>query len=473
VSRKLHVDVGWLWVGYLGRALVYLGLTVVLTRGLGADDFGQLSLFLAITLGVSQVTGSWPFLAVPVLSAEGRTIGAAFRPAAKVAAATSVVALAVALPISYFVSSRAPISLLALVGYSLALISLQGVYAVLQTEGRMRGIAAIQSLERAAALVIALAVVAVGTLTVLGAEALLAVACLLTTVAAYVWVTRRQPLFRPAPGDHPDHLLRTVMSAVGPMGIASVCAYGVAWVDVFILAAYRSNADVGVYSLAYQVFTFVVQLGSLWAVAALPRHATSAASGEQLAEQLPMPRLRAATAIWSTLIAVVAIGSAVVLPHAFGSEFDDAFPPLMVLLAGSGVFAAGYFLVLPALIGARRTTLIAWVSAVTVLINLGLDLALVPAIGVMGPALATVSQTLFGTVVFTRIALGWRATAELFAIGVPAAASAVVLAFDRGLPYVALAALLALASAALATRLIGWTRITAGGWRAIAAARGR
>ena len=80
MSRRLGRDVGWLWAGYAGRALVYLGLVVVLTRALGAAGFGQLSLFLAVTLGVSQVAGSWPFLAVPVLSAHGRSIGAAFRP---------------------------------------------------------------------------------------------------------------------------------------------------------------------------------------------------------------------------------------------------------------------------------------------------------------------------------------------------------------------------------------------------------
>ncbi|HEY1853541.1 MAG TPA: hypothetical protein VGG40_03055, partial [Solirubrobacterales bacterium] len=85
-SRRLSRDVGWLWAGYLARSLGYFGLILLFTRELGTSGFGQLSLFLAVTLGVSQVAGSWPFLAVPVLHAQGRSIGASFRPSLYVAA---------------------------------------------------------------------------------------------------------------------------------------------------------------------------------------------------------------------------------------------------------------------------------------------------------------------------------------------------------------------------------------------------
>jgi len=78
VSRRLRADVGWLWSGYVGRTVAYLGLIVVLTRALGPTAFGEFSLFLALTLGVSQIAGSLPFLAVPVLGARGRSIAAAF-----------------------------------------------------------------------------------------------------------------------------------------------------------------------------------------------------------------------------------------------------------------------------------------------------------------------------------------------------------------------------------------------------------
>lgn len=456
MSRSLGRDVGWLWAGYAGRALVYLGLVLVLTRALGASGFGALSLFLAVTLGVSQVAGSWPFLAVPVLSAHGRSIGAAFRPAAYVAAMATAGALMVALPISFLIHSRAPTSLASVVGYSVALVGLQGIYAVLQTEGRMSGIAAVQTAERGAALVLALAVTGFFTLTVLGSEAVLAVASIGTCTVAYVWIGRRQGLFRSQAGDIPDHLVSTVMHAVGAMGIVSVCSYGVAWVDVFILAAFRSNADVGVYSLAYQVFTFVVQLGSLWAVATLPEHARSAAAGESLSRQLPAGRVLSAAALWSAVVAATAVGAAIVLPYAFGSDFDAAVTPLMVLLAGSGIGAAGYFLVLPALIASGHAKLLAKVSVVAVAINLTLDLLLVPGLGVLGPAIATVAQTLFATAAICVFALGARFSLRVFGVGLPAAIGVTLLAVDPTAPaLIALAALAAILSAILG---LGLTR---------------
>ncbi len=195
---KLGKDVAWLWVGYLSRAVAYFGLIVVLTRELGPAGFGSLSLFLAVTLGVSQVAGSWPFLAVPVLSAHGRTIGAAFRPAAYVAAMATGASLLVAVPISFALQSRAAISLLAVVAYSLALVALQGIYAVQQTEGRMAGIALLQTADRALALALALVAAAVLTLDVLQAEILLAVASVVSCAVAFVVIGRRQKLF-PAP----------------------------------------------------------------------------------------------------------------------------------------------------------------------------------------------------------------------------------------------------------------------------------
>ena len=432
VSARLSKNVAWLYAGYLGRAAAYFGLIVVFTRELGPEGFGSLSLFLAVTLGVSQVAGSWPFLAVPVLSAQGRSIGAAFRPSVYVAAIATVAALLVAVPISFAIQARGTTSLLAVVAYSAALVGLQGLYAIQQTEGKMAGIALLQTADRLLALILALAGAAFFTFGVLEAEVLLTVASVVSCALAFVVIGRRQKLFRRHVEEIPDHPISAVLSAVGAMGIVSVCAYGVDWADIFILAAFRSNAEVGVYSLAYQIFTFVAQLATLWAVAALPVHARSTASGHTLAEQLPLPRLLAYTGLWSALIAAAAVASVIVLPHAFGSDFDDAATPLLVLLGGSGVFAAVYFTVMPGLIAAGRSGLVAKVAGGSVVINIALDLILIPTLGVLGPALATVGQSLFGTLVLAGIVLGFVPTLRLFLVGVPVMLGVLLLAIDPG-----------------------------------------
>ena len=450
-AGRLRRSLGWLWVGYLARSLAYFGLILIFTRTLGAAGFGVLSLFLAVTLGVSQLAGSWPFLAVPVLSAKGRSIAAAFRPSLHVAAGATAVSLLVALPVSVAIGLDEPLTLVAIVVSTVALVGLQGVFSVQQTEGRMAGIAVLQTAERLVALALAVGVLLATGLGVVGAQALLAAASALTFVAGLAVVGRRQHLFRRHPGALPDHPVSTVLGSVGAMAVVSLCSYGVAWADVYILAAFRSDADVGVYSLAYQIFAFVTQLASYWLVVALPEHARSSASGEDLREQLGKSGVETYTALWAALIAVGGAVGGMLLPVVFSDAYEEAVPALLLLLGGSGIFIAVYFAMLPALIAAGRSQLVARVAVASVAINIGLDLVLVPTVGIVGPALATFAQTLFAAAVLAWRVLGGRGSLRLLGIAAPAAATTMLLALDpTGAGLIALCVLSALLTAAWA-----------------------
>jgi O-antigen/teichoic acid export membrane protein len=419
----------------------------VLTKVLGASGFGHLSLFLAITLGVSQLAGSWPFLAVPVLSARGATIAAAFHPAARVAAIGAAVALVVALPVVAVIDSSSPVTLISVCVYALALVGLQGVYSIFQTEGRMASIATTQSLERAVGLAAILCAVAIATVTVPVAEALLAVTAAITCFAAFTVVERRHHVLAlPA---HERHALTTVMGAVGAMAIASVCAYGVAWVDIYILAAFRSSSEVGVYSLAYQIYNFTIQIGSLWIVATLPRHARSAAEGMSMSSQLQAPRLKIAAGFWGAAVVGGGILVGFLLPPVFGSDFEGASAPLMLLLS-STVLALGYFAATPVLVAAGRTAVIAKLGLVAIAANLMLDLLLVPTIGIEGPAYATIAQAAISTAVAVAIASNWRVSATVMLVGLPAAVGVGLLALGARDPLpLAIAVLAGLTSLSL------------------------
>jgi O-antigen/teichoic acid export membrane protein len=448
-------DVGWLWAGYIGRSLAYFGLIVLFTRELGTEGFGQLSLFLAVTLGVSQVAGSWPFLAVPVLHAQGRTIGASFRPSAYVAALATAAALVIAIPVSAAIGIDGAGQLLAVFAASVALVGLQGIFSVQQTEGRMSGIALLQTGERVVALVLVGAAALLTDLDVVGSEVLLAVASVVVCAAGFAVVGRRQKLLRRRAGEMPDHLISTVMDSVGAMAIVSVCSYGVAYADIFVLAAFKSDSAVGIYSLAYQVFSFVTQITSYWLVAALPEHARSTAAGAAIHEQLPLRRLVVYIGLWAALIGVGGVVGVELLPVAFGADFEEAASPLLLLLGGSAIFLAIYFAVLPALIAAGRTVTIARVAIVSVVINIVLDVALVPPLGVEGPAYATFAQTLFAAGALSIVALGLGPALRLFAVGAPAAAATMLLAIDptdAGLAI--LCTLVALATAAFCLELL-------------------
>jgi O-antigen/teichoic acid export membrane protein len=453
-SRRLIRNVGWLWVGYAGRSLGYLLLIVVITRELGASGFGVVSLFLAVTLGVSLVAGSWPFLAVPVLSAEKGSIGAAFRPSLYVAALATAASLVAAIPISIALGIDSPTSLACVVVSAVALVGLQGIFSVQQTEGRMGEIAVLQMVERLIALAIALIAILSFGLGVIGTQLLLTIASAITLAAAVVVVGRRQNLFRPSPGETPDHLVRTVIGAVGAMGIVSLASYGVAYADTFTLAIFRSDTEVGIYSLAYQVYTFVAAVSAYWLTAALPEHARSSAAGIGLRDQLPLGKLLKYAGFWAALVGLAGVAGNFLLPPIFGSDFEHARAPLLILMGGSGVLAASYYVFLAALVGAKQTTVVARVGIASVVVNIVLDLILVPPFGVIGPAFATFGQSLVGVLALSLLVLGRGPTLRLVAVGAPVIATTMLMAVDpRSLGLAALAV-----AAALATGVWALTR---------------
>ena len=204
-----------------------------------------------------------------------------------------------------------------------------------------------------------------------------------------------------------------------------------------------------VYSLAYQVFTFTVQLGSLWMVATLPRHARASAAGDELREQLPLRQIVAGTSFWAGALALGAVIAGFALPHVFGSGFEQSAAPLAVLLVGT-IFLLSYFAITPALLAAGRAKLLARVALVSVVVNVGLDLVLVPTIGVVGPAIATTAQTIFGAVALIFVALGREALERVLLAGGPCAFALALLAIDPRSP---LLIAIAIASAALSAAL--------------------
>ena len=254
----------------------------------------------------------------------------------------------------------------------------------------------------------------------------------------------------------PDHVVGTVMGAVGAMGIVSLASFGIAYVDIFVLAIFRSHSDVGLYSLAYQLYAAVIALTSFWLIAALPEHARSTASGRDVREQLPLGRMLKYTGLWAALIGVGGVIGAFVLPLLFGKSFEETTVPLLLLLGGSGVFAVVYYPLLTALIGAGQSRRIAWVSVAAMATNLILDLILVPTVGVTGPAFATFGQTLVMTLTLAWTVLGRDATVRLVAVATPVMATTMVLAIEpKNVPLAALAVVAALATAGWAWRYHG------------------
>jgi len=415
---KVLRDAGWLATGYLGRSFAYLAVALLLARVLGPTDYGRLSVFIAVSMTISYLAGSWPFLAVPVLVARGDRVSTVVTPAGLLAC---IVVIPAATVVVLTTAGVDDLSFELVLPYALALMVLQAVYAVLQAAGAMRRIAAIQTGERVVALAVALVLAATGGLDLTGGQAAVGAGALVASVVSLTALARRTPLLSASSANRDG--LRRVLSAVGSLGIVTLAAYGVAWIDLLILAALESDAVVGTYAVAYQIFTVVLQLGALWVVAALPHHARQ---GKSVQQSLEATTVTSAALVWSAGVVVVGLLGAVGLPRLFGASFRDAVTPLLLLLTTAPLLAL-YFPAVPVLIASDRTRRLAAVSVGGVVVNVALDLVLIPPYGILGPALATAAQNALVAVALGSLILGRNLTTAVAWL-LPALASLTALA---------------------------------------------
>jgi O-antigen/teichoic acid export membrane protein len=127
---------------------------------------------------------------------------------------------------------------------------------------------------------------------------------------------------------------------------ATVASNVTARLDVAVLPAYVSAANVGLYSVATNISLIVYQLSNTFAGLVLP----AAAAGDPERGRLKVVgSLWASLAIAGVLAAVLALFAEPLLELIYGARFGDASEPLLLLLpgavlfAGSSILAAGIY----------------------------------------------------------------------------------------------------------------------------------
>jgi O-antigen/teichoic acid export membrane protein len=188
------------------------------------------------------------------------------------------------------------------------------------------------------------------------------------------------------------------------------CSYLLLRIDVFLLAAQAPARSVGVYALAVGVAETARFAADSLSQVALPRQA-QADDERAVAVTVRTTRIAALIGICSTL--VVAAAAPVAVPLAYGRAFSSAVPPLLLLLPGVLVLSIAR----PAsvhLLRARRPRYVVAPSAAGLVVNVAVNLALIPVLGAAGCAIASSAGyvamaayqlRLFGSVSGTRVRL--------------------------------------------------------------------
>ncbi len=409
----------------IAKVLRFLA-AVALARALSLEDFGLVNTVIAVsgvasvitTLGLTDVCAR-DVAVTPARTREiaGQVVGIRVATAAVVVGASAVAALAI--DPSYLA--------LTLAGGAMALGMAAGADWVLRALERMRRLAV-------AWVAAALTVAAGSTVIALAGGGPVLATCVFAAgevvMAAATWIAVGRPGW-PRPTLHSAGAL---IRRSWPVGMASVIVYAYyANIDTILLAALRSPAEAGLYSAPYRVFLMlnVVAVFAAFSVFPALSRASDAAS-ESTARRLLMTILEPLLCYGLLVVGLVHLLGADVLGLLFGSRFESMEATFAVLSLAVAWYAVGYPVGYSLIADGQNRRFLAGAATAGVL-NLSLNLVLIPAHGPIGAAVATVVAFAAASVVWLQagglLKRAWWLVAVLGAlsaiVGVGDAANAV------------------------------------------------
>jgi O-antigen/teichoic acid export membrane protein len=243
--------------------------------------------------------------------------------------------------------------------------------------------------DRAILLVFGVAALAAG-----GGLRSLAIAFVLaraTALAASAWMTHA---YLGGIGLRFDRAIwRELQTTALPLGFFLVVLNLYAYVDGVMLGVMRTDVETGLYTAAYRVYEGLSYAPSVIAAVLSPR--LSALYGGERADRAAHRRLALLGLAGSTALALV-VGviayrfATPLMTVLFGEDFAQAAAPFRILCLGLG-FVFAIWVLHAIAISVNRERLLLTTGIVGLVVNVGLNLYLIPHDGASGAALATVA----------------------------------------------------------------------------------
>lgn len=436
---RLAANAGWLLVAEVAGKLANFGLFVIIARGLGTREYGYFTFalsFVALFLMFGRL-GLQPMAVKEIARDKGR-LSELFASGLVLRTAFAVIGLALALSVApMIVKGHEALLAVMVVGCALLLDEISTFLAsVFQAFEQMRFDALVTLANRILSTALAAIALAAGAgLVVIAATYLVgsfgALAC-----GWYVLRTRFPPV---SLRDAKRSIARDYFVRGLPLGLASLFNVAVFRLDAVLLEALRGPYQVAQYGVAYRFFESLLFV--TWAVstAAFPRIARGDPDG---------------TAYSLTTTALVgfylpfAVGAPFAAAGVIQTVFSARYAPAAQAvgwLAGAGIFYALAYFSRVCLVIRERGRQVLGVSIATVVVNVGLNLSLIPHLGFEGAAIATFASEVFEALVLVAFYLREGRTAGYGPLAAPLAAGA------------------AMAAVLLGAGLEGWAAAGAGG----------
>lgn len=179
-----------------------------------------------------------------------------------------------------------------------------------------------------------------------------------------------------------EMLTFTLWNAVG-----GVAFFLVSWGDNLVLKYYMTLRDIGDYNFAYIFFKIANSFPSFLIPYFLPFISQHIDNPIKVREYLSAKRMRILAAGFVIIIIIIAAAPAV-SAYFYDDKYKAAVPAIRMLLIGSmiALYNAFYMNIFNAL---KEYKFFQTTAVIQVIINLGLDILLVPKLGIMGAAVST------------------------------------------------------------------------------------
>lgn len=390
-ARRVAASAGWQSGAKIAVALIGVASVAVLTRYLGTDDYGAYALgfgFLALFGAVADL-GLFSILVRDISREPERTeelVGNGLTLRALLWLVVSLVAIGVALVLPYEPEVRWAIALAAL-PFGMGLVT-GALRAGMQARLQMAGVSGAEVAGRA----VTFAAAAAAAWLDLGFTAVLLTAALgaaLTFVLTLV-VARQAFAVRPQAD---MRVWRSLLLAGLPLGLALGINELYFRADQLIISLSRPLAEVGWYGLAFRVVELVATLPGTLLVSLFPIISAQVAARDPALRETFQRGFDVLVAAGIPLALGGLVLSEPVVDAVAGEAFGPAGDALRILLfAAALMFVNGLFGY--ALIARDRQRDTLWLNVTALVVNVGLNLALVPTYGIDAAAGVAVASEL-------------------------------------------------------------------------------
>ncbi|MGO8947356.1 MAG: glycosyltransferase [Ktedonobacterales bacterium] len=246
-----------------------------------------------------------------------------------------------------------------------------------------------------------------------------------TVIAGLVTMAVVLIRFHPSLRPRPRQLVMLLRTAF-PLGLAAILNIMYYRIDVPLLGLLTSSIQVAIYTSAYRFLDVLTLLPASLQVVSLPHMSALYKQGTKGLTIYAQSYLDLALIVGPTLGLALSFSARPALHLLYGGRYDAATPTLQVLAwAGAVTLVTNVFT--PLMIAINKSRAMIFVTMVGLGVNLGLNLLLIPRLGPLGSAYATLVTEIAVIAVMSPICsktLRWRVQVEVvIGVGVAIAIS--------------------------------------------------